>query len=148
MALPELTKNNASSYAFPPIVQCNIPGLWGTRLGMVTSVTVNKNQSGKDLSIHGYPLSVDITMTVTDLQHVLLTSPQDRASTFLNNHTMFDYIAVCAGVDKYRPNGAVRLTARLALMANTIKNIDSVIGNAVLSDFTSFVNRLTGNAQL
>lgn len=148
MVLPELTKNNASSYAFPPLVQCNIPGLWGTRLGMVTSVTVNKNQSGKDLSIHGYPLSVDITMTVTDLQHVLLTSPQDRASTFLNNHTMFDYIAVCAGVDKYRPNGAVRLTARLALMANTIKNIDSVIGNAVLSDFTSFVNRLTGNAQL
>ena len=87
-------------------------------------------------------------MTVTDLQHVLMTSPQDRASTFLNNHTMFDYIAVCAGVDKYRPNGAMRLVARLALMANTINNIDTVVGNALLTDFTSIANRITNNVQM
>lgn len=147
MVLPQLSTNNAASYSFPPLVQANIPGIWGTRLGMVTSVTVNKNQSGKDLSIHGFPLSVDVTMTVTDLQHVLMTSPQDKASAFLNNHTMFDYIAICAGVDKYRPNGAIRLTSRLALMANTIQNIDSVIGNAVLSDVSSWFNRLSGNAR-
>lgn len=144
MVLPTLSKNNASAYRFPPLVQCNIPGIWGTRLGMVTSVSVNKNQSGKDLSVNGYPLSIDVTMTVTDLQHTLMTSPQDRASTFLNNHTMFDYIAVCAGVDKYRPNGAMRLVSRLALAANTVSNIGSVIGNAVLTDFTSFVNKLSG----
>ena len=144
MVLPTLSKNNASAYSFPPLVQCNIPGVWGTRLGMVTSVSVNKNQSGKDLSVNGYPLSIDVTMTVTDLQHTLMTSPQDRASTFLNNHTMFDYIAVCAGVDKYRPNGAMRLVSRLALAANVVSNVKSVIGNAVLSDFTSFVNRLSG----
>lgn len=148
LVLPQLSKNNASSYSFPPLVQVNIPGVWGTRLGMVTSVSVNKNQSGKDLSIHGFPLSIDVTMTVTDLQHVLMTSPQDRASTFLNNHTMFDYIAVCAGVDKYRPNGAMRLVARLALMANTINNIDSVVGNALLTDFTSIANRITNNVQM
>lgn len=144
MVLPALSKNNASAYSFPPLVQCNIPGIWGTRLGMVTAVSVNKNSSGKDLSINGYPLSIDITMTVTDLQHVLLTSPQDRTSIFLNNHTMFDYIAVCAGVDKYRPNGAIRLVSRLALAANNVKNIKSVFGEAVLSDFTSFVNRTMG----
>ena len=111
---------------------------------MVTSVSVNKNQSGKDLSVNGYPLSIDVTMTVTDLQHTLMTSPQDRASTFLNNHTMFDYIAVCAGVDKYRPNGAMRLVSRLALAANVVSNVKSVIGNAALSDCTSIVNRLSG----
>lgn len=144
MALPQLSKNNASAYTFPPLVQCNIPGVWGTRLGMVTSVSVNKNSSGKDLSINGYPLSIDVIMTVTDLQHVLLTSPQDRVSTFLNNHTMFDYIAVCAGVDKYRPNGAIRLVSRLALAANDISNIGAIFGNAILSDFTSFINRTTG----
>lgn len=148
LVLPQLSKNNASSYSFPPLVQCNIPGIWGTRLGMVTSVSVNKNQSGKDLSIHGFPLSIDVTITVTDLQHVLMTSPQDRASTFLNNHTMFDYIAVCAGVDKYRPNGAMRLVSRLALMANTINNIDTVVGNAILTDFTSIANRITNNVQM
>lgn len=142
--LPVLSKNNASSYAFPPLVQCNIPGIWGTSLGMVTQVTVNKNNSGRDLSVNGYPLSIDISMTVTDLEHTLMTSPQDRVSTFLNNHTMYDYIAVCAGVDKYRPNGAIRLVSRLALAANVVSNVKSVIGNAILSDFTSFANRLSG----
>lgn len=148
MVLPALSKNSASSYSFPPLVQCNIPGVWGTRLGMVTAVSVNKNPSGKDLSVNGYPLSIDVTMTVTDLQHVLMTSPQDRISTFLNNHTMFDYIAVCAGVDKYRPNGAMRLVSRLALASHQVGNIGSVFKNAILSDFTSLANRITGNYML
>lgn len=148
MALPQLSKNNAASYSYPPLVQCNIPGIWGTRLGMVTSVTVNKNQSGRDISVNGYPLSVDITMTVTDLQHVLMTSPQDRVSTFLNNHTMFDYIATCAGVDKYRPNGAMRLVSRLALASHQVNNIGAVFKNAILSDFTSLANRIVGNYNL
>lgn len=144
MALPQLSKNNASAYSFPPLVQVNVPGLWGTRLGMVTSVSVNKNPSGKDFSVHGFPLSIDVTISVTDLQHVLLTSPMDKASLFLNNSTMFDYIAQCAGVDKYRVNASIRLVSRLALAASANSNFFRNIGNAVLNDFTSFANRMSG----
>lgn len=142
MTLPELSKNNASSYSHPPLVQVNVPGLWGTRLGMVTSLTVNK--SGTDVSINGYPLSVDVQFTVTDLQHVLLTSGMDHPAVFLNNHTMFDYIAQCAGVDKFRVNPAIRLVSRLALAANASTNFLSNLGNAFLNDFTSLANRMTG----
>ena len=144
MALPRMSQNNASAYAYPPMVQVNVPGLWGCRMGMVTSVSVNKNPSGKDFSIQGFPLSIDVTITVTDLAHVLVTSPMDRPAVFLNNHTMFDYIAQCAGVDKYRVNPAIRLVARLALAGHAANNALKNIGNAVLNDFTSFVNRMTG----
>ena len=144
MVLPRMSQNNASAYAYPPMVQVNVPGLWGCRMGMVTSVTVNKNPSGKDFSVHGFPLSMDVTITVTDLAHVLVTSPMDRPAVFLNNHTMFDYIAQCAGVDKYRVNPAIRLVARLALAGNAAGNTLKNIGNSILNDWTSFVNKMTG----
>lgn len=142
MALPKMSKNNAAAYAFPPLIQCNIPGLWGTRLGMVESINVVKNPGGKDVSVHGYPLSMDVTINICDLQHVLLTSGMNEMSTFLNNHTMFDYIAQCAGVDKYRVNGSIRLVSRLALAASVGENFMHNLGDALLTDFTSFANRL------
>lgn len=144
MALPELSKNNASAYAYPPIIQCNIPGMWGTRLGMIEQITVNKNVGGTDVSIHGFPLAIDVTIEICDLQHTLVTSGMNKISTFLNNHTMFDYIAQCASVDKYRVNGSMRLVAKLTLAASAIENILPTLGDAFMSDFTSFANRLSG----
>ena len=144
MALPQLSNNNASSYSFPPVVQCNIPGFWGTRLGMIESVSVNKNPNQKDLSINGYPLQVDVTISVKDLQHVLLTSPMDRPAVFLNNQTMFDYIAQISGVDKYRVNGSMRTVARLALAVSATENFVANVGNALLTDWHSFINKKIG----
>ena len=145
LVLPTMSQNNASAYSFPPMVQVNVPGLWGCRMGMVTSVSVNKNPTGKDFSVHGFPLSMDVTITVTDLQHVLVTSPMNKPAVFLNNHTMFDYIAQCAGVDKYRVNPAIRLVSRLALAGHAAGNILTNLGNGFLNDYTSFINRITGS---
>ena len=112
MVLPKMSKNSGASYSYPPIVQCNIPGVWGTRLGMVTGLSITKNPDGTDVSVYGYPTAVDMTISVTDLQHTLMTSPMNKASVMLNNHSMFDYIAQCCGVDKYRMNGSMRLPYR------------------------------------
>lgn len=145
MALPELSRNNASAYTFPPLIQCNIPGIWGTRLGIIESVQIQKNSgSNKDVSINGYPLSIDVTITVKDLQHVLVTSPMNKISTFLNNHTMFDYIAQMSGVDRYRPNGSMRVVARLALASSALNNTFVNIGNAIMTDWHSLANKLSG----
>ena len=148
MALPSMSKNNASAYAYPPLIQCNIPGMWGTRLGMVSSVSVTKNPGGKDLSVHGYPLSIDVTIRVEDLQNVLMTSGMNKVSTFLNNHTMFDYIAQCAGVDKYRINGSIRLTTRLLLASSAVRNVFHNTGDALLTEWTSIANRYTGTSRM
>lgn len=144
LGLPQLSSNNASAYSYPPVVQCNIPGIWGTRLGMVESISVTKNPNGKDVSVNGYPLAVDIDINVRDLQHVLLTSPMNKISTFLNNHTMFDYIAQVSGVDKYRVNGSMRTVARLALTASALTNVFNNVGDALLTDWHSLVNKTFG----
>lgn len=146
MGLPMLSKNNASAYSYPPVIQCNIPGMWGTRLGMIESISFNKNPGGKDVSINGYPLQVDVTINVKDLQHVLVTSPMDKPGVFLNNHTMFDYIAQICGVDKYRVNGSMRTITRLALAASAYKpaNILHNVSDALMNDWHSLCNRVTG----
>ena len=148
MALPQLSSNNASAYTYPPVIQCNIPGMWGTRLGMIETVSVNKNPAGKDFSINGYPLSIDVTLTIRDLQHVMVTTPMNDAALFLNNRSMFDYIAECAGVDKYRVNGAIRVITRLVLATSTATHGFRNLGMAILNDVTTFANKLSGNAYL
>ena len=97
---------------------------------------------------HGYPLSVDVSIQVVDLQNVLPTSPMNEVSTFLNNNTMFDYIAQCTGVDKYRVNGSMRLVTKMALAASAVGNTFHNVSDAVLNDFTSIANRLTGTYRM
>lgn len=142
MALPQMSKNNASAYEYPPIIQCNIPGMWGTRLGMIESVQVTKNPSGKDVSINGWPTVVDVSINIRDLQHTLVTSPMNKPAVFLNNNGMFDYIAQSCGVDKYRVNGSMRTAARLALATAAANNMFASVTNAVMNDWHSLVNRV------
>ena len=142
LGLPNLSQNNASAYCYPPIIQCNIPGMWGTRLGMVSSISVSKNPNRKDVSVNGFPMQVDVSITIKDLQHVLVTSPMNKISTFLNNHTMFDYIAQISGVDRYRVNGSIRTVARLALAASAVKNTFNNVSSALMTDWHSLTNKI------
>jgi hypothetical protein len=144
LVLPIMSKSSASAYAYPPVIQCNIPGLWGTRLGMVTNVDITKNPSGKDFSVHGYPLSVDVTLQIADLQHVMVSTPMNQPAMFLNNNTMFDYIAQCSGVDRYRVNGSMRLITKLTLgiQACSPSGIFSNIGDAMHNDLHHLANKI------
>ena len=148
MVLPKMSKNSGASYSYPPIVQCNIPGVWGTRLGMVTGLSITKNPDGTDVSVYGYPTAVDMTISVTDLQHTLMTSPMNKASVMLNNHSMFDYIAQCCGVDKYRMNGSMRLVTKALLAASATSNMKYNISNALKSDFYDWANRFLGTGRM
>lgn len=148
MALPKMSQHSAAAYCYPPLVQCSIPGIWGTRLGMIQSLDIQKNPDGNDTSINGYPLSVNISVRVVDLQHVMVTSPMNEPALFLNNHTMFDYIAQCCGVDKYRVNGSIRMVTKIALAASFNRNIFYNVGNAILNDVTTYVNKFTRTSQI
>ena len=147
MALPKMSENSAGAYQYPPIIQCQIPGIWGTRLGIVQQVSVQKNPEQNGLSVNGYPLSINVSITIEDLCHVMVNTPMDKPAYFLNNQTMFDYIAQCTGVDKYRTNSAARIITRIALAASYHENYFYNMGNAMVNDFTTAVNRHTRISQ-
>ena len=143
MAIPKMSQHSSAAYCFPPLIQCAIPGVWGTRLGMVESLDIQKNPDSNDYSINGYPLSVNVSMKIVDLYQCVVSSPMNEPALFLNNHTMFDYIAQCCGVDKYRVNGSMRMVTKIALAASWSKNAFMHVGNAILNDVTTFVNKMT-----
>lgn len=147
MTLPKMSENSAGAYQYPPIIQCQIPGIWGTRLGIIQSVSVQKNPDQTGLSVNGYPLSVNVSITIEDLCHVMVNTPMDKPAYFLNNQTMFDYIAQCTGVDKYRTNSSARIVTRIALAASYNNNWFYNMGNAMVNDFTTAVNRHTRISQ-
>lgn len=144
MVLPQMAKYNASAYSYPPLVQCNIPGVFGTQLGIVESINITKNSDGRSMSINGFPTSVDMTINVKDLQHTLVTSGMNDPSRFVNNNSMFDYIAQSCGCDKYKINGAVRLVSKLALTASSVNNTFYNVGSTLLNDAISIYNRSFG----
>lgn len=148
MVLPQMTKNNAASYAYPPLIQCTVPGSWGTRLGLITDLNITKNNDGKSLSVHGFPTSVEITFNIKDLQHVMVSSGMNDPSRFINNNTMFDYIAQTCGCDKYKVNGAVRMVSKLALTASAVNNTFYTMGSTMLTDATSLINKKTGTGRM
>lgn len=139
MAIPQMAKGAASAYSYPPLVQLNIPGVWGTRLGIIESLSIAKQ--GNDYSVNGYPLAVDIGVQVKDLQHVIMSSGMHQKAQMLNNDTMFDYIAQCAGVDKYRANPAIRVVTKMILSAAAGQNFVHNLGTAIKNWGTSIVNR-------
>jgi hypothetical protein len=63
---------------------------------------------------------------------------------------MFDYIAQCSGVDKYRPNGSVRLITKLALGASALSLTGTFanIGNALHNDLHHLANKVLGTYSL
>jgi len=74
-----------------------------------------------------------------------MSSGMSKKAQMLNNDTMFDYIAQCAGVDKYRYNPAIRVVTKLILGAAQGMNSIYNLGVAVLNAGTARVNRFTGN---
>lgn len=147
MALPKMSEHSAGAYQYPPIIQCQIPGVWGTRLGMITSVSIQKNPEANGLSVNGYPLSINVSISIEDLCHCMVTTPMNKPAYFLNNQTMFDYIAQCTGVDKYRTNSSIRLVTRLALAASYVNNMFYNFGEAIANDITTWTNKHTRIAQ-
>jgi len=139
MALPKMSKNSAASYQYPPLIQCNVPGMWGTRLGIIESLSIQKAPNG-EMSVYGYPLSINVDVVIKDLMHAMVTTPMDAPALFLNNTPMFDYIAQCTGVDKYRVNSAARIITKIALAASFSESVFYNIGEAMTSDLTHMYN--------
>ena len=74
----------------------------------------------------------------------MVTSPMNQVSCFLNNDTMFDYIAQTCGCDKYRVNPAIRLVSKLALASSAVTNTFNTLGDALMNEVNAFANRMSG----
>ncbi len=104
LAAPRMVTSN--TITSPYIVQAYIPGMCTCQLGIIESMSIQKNPSGKHVSVNGFPLTVKVHFTIKELYNALSISPANDPSSFLYNETLNDYLANLAGlipsVDTYQ----------------------------------------------
>lgn len=96
LAAPRMVTSN--TIGSPYLVQAFIPGMATCQLGMITNMQIDKNPTTKHVSVHGYPLTVKVTFTVSELYNNLSISPANDPSSFLFNETLNDYMCNLAGL--------------------------------------------------
>jgi hypothetical protein len=97
LAVPRMVSSNATTSPF--LCQCYIPGMCTVNLGIVEDLTIVKNPDGNHVSVDGFPLSMDVTVTVRDLYQAMAISPIDDPISFLYNTTLSEYLANVCGLD-------------------------------------------------
>lgn len=96
LAAPRMV--TANSTTSPYLVQAFIPGMCTCQMGMITEMTIDKNPSGKHVSVHGFPLDIKVSFRITELYNALSISPLNDPASFLFNETLNDYMANMAGL--------------------------------------------------
>ena len=90
-----LTSNTIAS---PFLVQAYIPGMCTCELGIIKNMSIVKNPKTNHVSIHGFPLTVEVNFTLHPLYRNISISPAHDPASFMYNETLNDYLANIAGL--------------------------------------------------
>lgn len=96
LAAPRMVTSN--SISSPYLVQAFIPGMCTCQLGIITSMQISKNPDIKHVSVDGYPLTVKVNFTISELYNNLSISPANDPASFMFNETLNDYMCNLAGL--------------------------------------------------
>lgn len=88
----------ANTVASPYLVQAFVPGMCTCDLGIISNMTITKNPDSERVSVHGFPLEVEVRFTVEELYNNLSISPSNDPASFLFNESLNDYMANMAGL--------------------------------------------------
>ena len=96
LAAPRMMTSN--TIASPFLVQAYIPGMCTCELGIVRNMSITKNPKSNHVSIHGFPLTVEVRFGIHPLYRNISISPAHDPASFLFNETLNDYLANIAGL--------------------------------------------------
>ena len=141
VALTMPRQSTANTYSSPFIIKASIPGVMNCSLGIVDSISIDKNVSGEGLSVDGYPLEVKVTLNIKDLYSDLMITPSTDPGLFVTNSGLMEYLAINCGIDLTHPNYAQKINTQLNAVINLandfIPNLGYSFGSSVTNLFQS-----------
>lgn len=136
LALPKQT--SANTYGAPFLIKAYCEGVFTCNLGIVSSITINKNVSPESWTNDGFPSEMDVQLQLTDLYSDLTMSPQSQPLMFLSNSSLIEYLATTCGLSLIQP----QINMRLKYTIQAIKNAFGDIGTNVLSEANNAIENL------
>lgn len=148
LALTIPKQSTANTYGSPFLIKAYYPGVFSCNLGIVNSISIEKNSSEDSWTVDGYPNQIKVTMNIKDLYSDLTLTPSGITNTllFLSNSSLIEYLATLCGINLTVPNLEKRVEFAVNLIKTdldwtTIKNSiwSCTLGNIAnrISDFLS-----------
>ena len=134
-------QSTANTYSSPFIIKAYLPGVFACMLGIVEDISINKNRSGDQMSVDGYPLDVQVSLRIKDLYADLMVSPSNDPAIFLTNTGLIDYLRVNCGLDMTTSKWA----ESAAMIFNNLKNYFTDIGQNIAGVFTTAIDNSLAN---
>lgn len=128
IALAAPIQNTVNSYKAPFLVRFAIPGICSVDMGIVNSLTITKGGDGSAWSVDGFPLEINLSISITDLYSSMMISniqavqPLDMWNFFWNN-AFIDYLAVYSGLNMRSSELAKKLEVMELLAWNSAKDV-------------------------
>lgn len=131
-------QTTANTYASPFLVKAYMDGVFSCNLGMVTSLSIDKNANPTSWTNDGLPNEVTVSFSITDLYSDLSMSPQENPLLFINNSSMLEFLSTMCGLDMVTP----RLKMRADLVWNTVTNAIADYPKTVMSHILEAMDNL------
>lgn len=141
LAIPKQT--TANTYGSPFMIKAYVDGIFNCNIGMVSSISINKNISSDAWTVDGLPNEVDVNISIADLYSDLSMSPQSDPILFINNSSLVEYLAVTCGLNLLNPNLSKKMTATVNALMNSITDIPNNVKSRIQEEtdrlFTTFL---------
>ena len=140
LAAPRMVTANTVSSPF--LVQAFIPGMCTCQLGIISNMEITKNKSLHAVNVNGFPLEVEVDLTIEELYDSLSVSPANDPASFLFNETLNDYMANLAGLQPSVDTYTKQRNAMFAGLENFFTQGEWVndMADSILTGLENFIN--------
>lgn len=139
LALVIPKQGSANTYSSPFLVRAHLPGIFNCNLGMVQSMSIEKNPSGEALSVDGLPMEYRVSLSIKDLYSDLMMTPSNEPLLFLTNASLIDYLAVSCGLDVTTPQLEKKIQMYTDAIIGAIQDVPSNAWGILTNALDSFI---------
>lgn len=139
LALVIPKQGSANTYSSPFLIRAHLPGVFNCNLGIVQSMSIEKNPSGDALSIDGLPMEYRVSLSVKDLYSDLMMTPSNEPLLFITNASLVDYLAVTCGLDVTSPQLEKKIQMYTDAIVGSIQDVPSNAWGILTNALDSFI---------
>lgn len=142
LAYPRAT--SANTYASPPLVKVYQKGAWSCNLGIVSSITITKNDVPESWNVDGLATEVSVNLGITDLYSDVALTPANNPILFANNSSLVEFLATTCGLDLVAPQLSTKVSNIWNNSTNFVKSIPKSAMGKVTENLDRVVSAFTG----
>lgn len=136
LAIPiQVTPN---SYRAPYLVKADSKGWFSCEMGLVESVSIEKD----NWTINGFPTTIKVSMSITDLYNNLMITSTHSPASFFRNEGLMNYLAVTGNIDLHVPHLKIMMEVAATLLVTKFTDLPTDLGRNFINGIRNMTHQL------